>query len=52
MPRGFSFRHSKESEISNIKAGHLSKIPPEDMANLKFSHMEHFRPEAFKALRP
>ena len=27
MPRGFSFRHSNETEISNIKAGHLSKIP-------------------------
>ena len=52
MPSEFSFRHSNETEISNIKAGHLSKIPPEDMANLKSSHMEHFRPEAFKALKP
>ena len=52
MPSEFSFRHSNETEISNIKAGHLAKIPPEDMANLKSSHMEHFRPEALKALKP
>ena len=52
MPRGFSFRQARDPEISNMKAGHLGKVPPEDLANLKASHMKHIQPDAMRGLRP